>query len=877
GAAAAAEPACADGAERACHVPVAVQGRVVTCYDGTERCAAGAWGPCEDGALSAFELPREVAGLGAEIVTETTECDGNICDPNCRAFYEAPAVAIETPPGEEIFSWTAGSIADLRAKGLVKKAFEEPCSSGFDCQFNHHCDDPITHPSCTHSKCKPGIALDAHCEDGYIDPSSSNQETCVGMICDVMPDCCVRSYAGACPRDPCITGVPFKSDCDADVTAVCAALPSCCGVPIGGADPIVREAEQYDVIVSRSGQTWVQVAEPTASGGIAFRAQPDTGVTWARNKISKSPSLVLTVNFGLTGTWYVWVRGRAGGSTVATSDTVHIGIDDTVPASAASVGPFGVAYGWVGALSTGGRATLSVASKGNHEIDVYMAEDGFVVDMVYLTQNGAFSPPVGFLPAAGGGGIGVWSPDCVAKYEAVTGVDCGGGDWDEDCVALVDPVCNATCGVYEDDTCEHSPCDTSGAALEPTCHPCVSEICRISPTCCITGWSAACASLVASACDLTCPIDRKIAPPEAGQCLPWMPGEQDPGCIGPDLSISVPCEGIVPICNHGTQTAEAPIRIIYYSANSSHYTNDDPDQTKTDGECIVDQDVKPGHCVELDVTSATCSFGQNKTVMVNPPKYLATDPEIAECGGTSPAFAGRGRTDNWALYRDDISCEAPACAEQDTTSAFRKVFLYFMVDKSGTMIAARWEGMKQALETFFASPEADTLHVGMEFFPLDNSVPEQGDGCADITVGLCDALPCANPMVPVGELTVAPSDPQELLLRTAIESVSPAGPTGWTTTYPALSGAILAQKNAHAAAPGEVYATVLVTDGYPSACESSTAELAKLALEGYVNNDILTYTIGSRARTSRRSTASPSPAVPAPPSWWRTTTRWYRT
>ncbi|MBN2197380.1 MAG: VWA domain-containing protein [Polyangiaceae bacterium] len=819
------EGPCADGAERDCHLEVARQGRVVTCFDGVQGCVDGDWGPCRDGTLSAFLLPRDSVAYRAQALTDPVPCANNVCDPNCRAFYEEPAVAIETERGEPIFTWTGGTIDDLRAKGLVRKAFEQPCSSGFDCQFNYHCTEPITHPLCAHSKCEPGVGLDPHCEDGYLDTPKHNKQTCVGMICEADPSCCSYSYEGDCPRDPCELGTSFKENCDDCVTSVCAELPSCCQSAVGGADPIVFEAEDLATNSPRSSQAFEPVSEASASEGEAMQVLPDNGTTWGSNKENVSPSLDFDIDFPSGGTWYVWVRGRAGGYTSGSSNTVHIGIDGNIPSSAASIGNFPAYYAWKGNRTSGGgsRATISVSGGGTHRVHIWMSEDGFIADKVLLTKASNVAP-TGAGPAAGGGGAGSWGPACVEKYAEVCDVYCGAREWDEGCIDLVDTVCDAPCPERPDATCAHSPCDTSGAALDARCHPCVEAICKASPTCCITGWSTACRNLVATTCGLTCPIEMKLRPPESGTCVPWLPGQMDDTCDGIDLAVGVPCSGTLPICNHGTETAPAHVRVIHFPGNADHYPNAAPDQDHPQmDECFTPSEILPGRCVAV----TTCDLGGTREIMVNPPDTGAP----SECS----------RTDNWGLYGGESQCSIPVCSDSETSASFRKVNLYFQVDKSGSMDGAKWTGTTAALKTFFSAPESAGLNVALEFFALSNARTAYGDGCGDPSVGECTASKCARPMVALGELTAASPDTQETKLVNAVDSLFPGG---WTPTYPALRGAVDAMIAAQSAAPDDLYAVVLATDGEPTKCELSTTEIAKIALDGWANHEIRTYTIG---------------------------------
>lgn len=52
-------------------------------------------------------------------------------------------------------------------------------------------------------------------------------------------------------------------------------------------------------------------------------------------------------------------------------------------------------------------------------------------------------------------------------------------------------------------TCAHPRCST-GAALAPSCDPCVASICAADPFCCSTAWDGACVAQVATVCSKTC-------------------------------------------------------------------------------------------------------------------------------------------------------------------------------------------------------------------------------------------------------------------------------------------------------------------------------------------------------------------------------------
>lgn len=131
----------------------------------------------------------------------------NPCDPGCRYFYddgEDPLTAGPTP------TYDPDATPDLTTltgafSGLT---LPSPCRDGLDCQFNQRCVGPVTHASCTHSKCEAGDALSGSC---------ATDDPCVGAICAVEPTCC--DPAGSWDAT-CVARV--KDVCD----AFCAEIPA---------------------------------------------------------------------------------------------------------------------------------------------------------------------------------------------------------------------------------------------------------------------------------------------------------------------------------------------------------------------------------------------------------------------------------------------------------------------------------------------------------------------------------------------------------------------------------------------------------------------------------------------------------------------------
>ena len=817
---------CVSGTESPCAIALGTNGDVLSCYDGTRLCESGSWGPCVDGTVTSYSASdlAEQTRLRPQSLTDEVDCEANPCDPKCRIFVEQPDAAIVTQQGDPIFVWTSGDLDDY-PPGLVNKGLVTPCSSGYDCQFNQACVEPITHPECSHSKCEPGAGLRPDCEDGY---ARQNAPSCVAMICEAMPQCCSAGRVETCEHAPCQAGPALKTTCDPCVDAVCAVSPECCGDEAASKkEPIVIEAESpTSSSGSVGGNVWQLVNDDDASGGLAMQARPDVGNTRNADYETKAPRLDFTADFDKTGKWYVWVRGRAAGSTTGTSDSCHVGLDGDGQSSGERISEFESEFTWSTArMNVNQPASIDVDTTGVHTVNLWMREDGFVVDKIVLTREHNYQPS-GLGPVATGT-IGVWSEDCVALYRDECETDCSEGTWTDACVAAVGSICDAECGERPVASCEHNVCDT-GAALDARCHPCVERVCATDPMCCISEWDTACVNQVAALCDATCPVEMLLRPPESGRCMPRLPGETDPSCDGPDLAVGVPCDDVLPICNHGTETVPSGLTILHFPGNSQQYPSTNPDRSHPQMvECETTEAIAPGHCIGV----ADCEgLNGNREIMVNP-----EGSGIDECS----------RLDNWSLYSSSASseCQVPVCSTSDTTAQFTDSTLYFIMDKSGSMNDdAKWTKSVDALEKFFASEDAAGLGVALEFYPLDPG-STNGDGCGSGSRGQCDGGPCSNPMVPAAFLTSATgaSDDQESALVAALESVTPGGKT---PTYPALDGTLDRAIADQRSNPGDLHTVILVTDGEPNGCEESTHELAKLALAAWLEHGIRTYTIG---------------------------------
>lgn len=401
-----------------------------------------------------------------------------------------------------------------------------------------------------------------------------------------------------------------------------------------------------------------------------------------------------------------------------------------------------------------------------------------------------------------------WDSICVNEVATVCKKSCSPGAWTDSCVNRVYSACGAFC--QKDAGCAHDKC-YEGASLAAGCDTCVAQICAVDPSCCSTAWDAACVSQVTSVCKQSCG--------EVGQCVPWLPGQKDPGCAGADLTVGVPCSNTIPVCNHGNTTAPSGIKLIHFPGNSNQYPKCSPDQAHPGmATCFTAEPIPPGECIS--VTNCPGLTG-NREIMVNPPGAS----KKAECTCEN----------NWSLYNAS-ACGPPSCSAATSEATLKKVNMFVTVDKSGSMQTNGWTEAMSAMKSFFKATTSAGLGVALRFWPDDAPV----FGC---NTSSCSTNACASPLVPLGTLTAAaaPTDAHEKALIDAINSKSPGG---GTPMYPALAGATQWATSYQMMNPTELAVVVLITDGAPENCNTDVNAIANLAGSAYTNANVPTYVIG---------------------------------
>jgi hypothetical protein len=157
-----------------------------------------------------------------------------------------------------------------------------------------------------------------------------------------------------------------------------------------GADGLLAiEAEHHTGRKLQGGKDWIPSAQVGFSGEGALQAMPDTGANVTAAITTSSPRLDFKVKFVKTGTHYLWLRGLGPNGN---GDLVHAGLDNAVPTTADSIGPFPGAWTWKGTDGGGARVTFDVPTTGEHTVSLWMQKDGLAVDRLLITSSAGYIP-----------------------------------------------------------------------------------------------------------------------------------------------------------------------------------------------------------------------------------------------------------------------------------------------------------------------------------------------------------------------------------------------------------------------------------------------------------------------------------------------------
>jgi hypothetical protein len=331
-------------------------------------------------------------------------------------------------------------------------------------------------------------------------------------------------------------------------------------------------------------------------------------------------------------------------------------------------------------------------------------------------------------------------------------------------------------------------------------------------------WSSTCVNLVATECDADC--DESDPTNTAGSCTPWYPGETDPACAGIDLAVGVPCDGVIPVCNHGKSAAPSGVKIVHFPANSQQYPLTNPSQSHPQmQQCFTSKPIPPGECI--DVTSCPGLNG-NREIMVNP------GSGVTECS----------QADNWSLYSKGAACGAPICAGGNSSASIVKlpVDIIVAIDNSASMqgeIESVQNRINNDLASIVQASGIDYRVIMVSRYGNVHVTNYDGGVASDSAYSVCIGAPLSSIACPADDddktWPVANTSPRFYHHSTDIGSNNmwcrllesykkadsyPVARTGWTSVAPAGWSAFLRE--------GSFKIFVGITDDDPYATTTTT-------------------------------------------------------
>ena len=149
------------------------------------------------------------------------------------------------------------------------------------------------------------------------------------------------------------------------------------------------EAEHYMANVAQNAHSWGKVSKTGFSGEGAMQVLPNNGANINTGYAANSPRMDFLVNFNKAGKHYIWARGLAASGS---DDSYHAGIDGTEAATCDQISYFTGQWKWSKTAMDASAAYFNVSVAGEHTINIWMREDGFIIDKIVITTNLNYVP-----------------------------------------------------------------------------------------------------------------------------------------------------------------------------------------------------------------------------------------------------------------------------------------------------------------------------------------------------------------------------------------------------------------------------------------------------------------------------------------------------
>jgi hypothetical protein len=154
---------------------------------------------------------------------------------------------------------------------------------------------------------------------------------------------------------------------------------------------VVMEAEHFTEQIGQGMHRWL--TQTNVAGYVSegyLKAGPDVDVQFNDSYTTTSSELRLTFQIGLTGTYYLWLRGYAPN---AAGDSLYLGLDGQPISGDNRLSGFAPrAWDWANGTMSASSALLEIDEPGLHTLHLWMREDGLLIDRVLLTMDDTYIP-----------------------------------------------------------------------------------------------------------------------------------------------------------------------------------------------------------------------------------------------------------------------------------------------------------------------------------------------------------------------------------------------------------------------------------------------------------------------------------------------------
>ena len=167
--------------------------------------------------------------------------------------------------------------------------------------------------------------------------------------------------------------------------------PNADGAFIEEGGMVVMEAENFHLSIDRGAHSWSSNTDNAGfSGAASMYVGPEDGTIILDDIVNNAAELSFDLDVTTTGDYYIWVRMWA---TDANANSVHVGVNGAINPSSkgAQLATLGE-WTWLRLARGASALTHTIDTPGANTFNIWMREDGTIVDKAILTTDVDFVP-----------------------------------------------------------------------------------------------------------------------------------------------------------------------------------------------------------------------------------------------------------------------------------------------------------------------------------------------------------------------------------------------------------------------------------------------------------------------------------------------------